>query len=665
MSVPVTPPRRRLILLAVAAVLLAHFIVAVASKRNHGTTSDELAHLTGGFTYSQFNDYRIQPENGNLPQRWAALPVWLGGAKFPELKDNPYWRTSDAWVVGHQFFYETGEPYRPRLQAGRAMIALFSVATGLLVFAWARRLFGTAGGFVALGFFALCPNFLAHGALVTSDVCMVFFMLASVGTWWWHLHDARARIWLLSAIVFGLAFVAKFSAVLLVPMFVLIAAVRALAPAPLTLLGRTCDSRAGKFGAAALSALGQGLVAAVVIWAFYGFRYQAANPALPPAAHFILRWEEMRQLGAWAGLIDTLRTWRLLPEGFVYGFAYVLETASSRSAYLDGNYSSVGWVRFFPLAFLYKSTVALLLALPLTVIALRSLRAGGALLYRSTPLAALALVYGVFSLTSNLNIGHRHLLPIYPVLFIALGALGAWAAARRGLVAVLVGVLLAAQGWTVARAYPYYVPYFNELVGGPAQGWRHLVDSSLDWGQGLPGAKKWIDENARPGEPVFMSYFGTDEPAVYPFGERRLPFVNVFRIAQPLVPLEPGLYGISATMLAHVYSPVRGPWTLALEKEYQAARALEPVLIAYTTDPVRRAALEKEAPPERWKAVVQRYDLLRFARLCYFLRVRAPDGDIGHAFFIYRLSAEEITAATAGSLRDWQMLIERTAQSSR
>ena len=65
MSVPVTPPRRRLILLAVAAVLLAHFIVAVASKRNHGTTSDELAHLTGGFTYSQFNDYRIQPENGN------------------------------------------------------------------------------------------------------------------------------------------------------------------------------------------------------------------------------------------------------------------------------------------------------------------------------------------------------------------------------------------------------------------------------------------------------------------------------------------------------------------------------------------------------------------------------------------------------------------------
>jgi len=114
-------------------------------------------------------------------------------------------------------------------------------------------------------------------------------------------------------------------------------------------------------------------------------------------------------------------------------------------------------------------------------------------------------------------------------------------------------------------------------------------------------------------------------------------------------------------MLTHVYSDVRGPWTLALETEYLAARALEPALIDYTRSPARRAELEREAPAARWHAVAQRYEILRFARLCYFLRVRQPEAQIGHAFFIYRLTAEEIRAATAGSIQEWRALIERTA----
>ena len=177
--VPNSAYRRKLSPLAVvvtaAALLLAHFAIAVGSKLHESTTSDELVHLTAGLSYWQHHDYRLQPENGILPQRWAALPLWIAGAKFPELPDNPYWRTSDVWHIGHQFFYRSGEDHFPRLMAGRAMIALFSCATGLLVFCWSRRLFGDAGALVSLGFYAFCPTFLAHGALVTSDMCMAFF----------------------------------------------------------------------------------------------------------------------------------------------------------------------------------------------------------------------------------------------------------------------------------------------------------------------------------------------------------------------------------------------------------------------------------------------------------------------------------------------------------
>jgi len=667
---PAPRPRARPGLVAAVAALLAlHWLLAVASKQAESVTADELAHLTGGFTYWQFDDYRIQPENGNLPQRWAALPAWLEGAKFPALAGNVYWKTSDAWVIGRQFFYETGEDHFPRLMAGRAMIALFSVATGLLVFLWSRRLFGTTGALVSLGFFAFCPNFLAHGALVTSDVCMVFFFLASVGAYWRHLHDPRAQWWVLSAVTFGLACVAKFSAVLLLPMMLVMALVRAASGEPLAWGRWTFSTRPGRLGAIAVSTLGHGLVAVLVIWMFFGFRYAAFNPALPAADHFIRPWEvTLSHIGAQAAVIRGLAAWHVLPEAFLYGFSFVVEMSQFRSGFLDGEYSVVGWTRFFPLAFLYKTTLPLLLAMVAAgAIAIgRWRRSAGASvvrrdLYRLTPLLTLFVIYWSVSLVTKLNIGHRHILPTYPVLFILAGALGTWVLGKRPLAALAVAGLLAWHTTEAARIYPHFLAYFSPIAGGPANGHRHLVDSSLDWGQDLPGLKAWLDQNTH-GEPVYLSYCGSGEPEYYRIRARRLPFVNGFKLPQPWVPLEPGTYCIGATMLEHVYSPIRGPWTPELEKEYQWMRSFEPVFEEYFRNPARRAELDREADPEKWKRAWTRHDLLRFARLCHYLRARPADAQVGYSILIYRLSAAEIAAATTGSLDDWRHAIEQAGR---
>lgn len=654
---------------AVAALLAVHFALAVGSKRHESTTSDELVHLTSGLSYWQNHDYRLQPENGVLPQRWAALPAWLAGAKFPQLENNEYWRTSDAWVVGHQFFYETGEDHFPRLMAGRAMIALFSVATGLLVFVWSRRLFGPAGALVSLWFFAFSPSFLAHGALVTSDVCMAFFFLAAAGAWWRHLHDGRARTWWLSAVVLGLAFVAKYTAVLLIPMMAVMAIARALAAEPLVFGRWTFATPARKFGAAVLSALGHGVVVAVVIWACYGFRYSAFNPALPPADHFIAPWPRIESdIGAAGPIIHAAAAAHLLPEAFLYGFAYVLETTKARAAFLNGEYSVTGWPSFFPWAFLLKTTVPLLLASTLSVIAAaRRAQAGASFrggLYRATPLIVLFAVYWAFSLTSHLNIGHRHILPTYPVLFIGVGILGARLTSRRWVTAATLSALLGWQAVSAARIAPHYLAYFNELAGGPDEGYRHFADSSLDWGQDLPGLKSWLDEHAR-GEPVFLSYFGTGEPAYYDLKVHRLPFFNNFKIPGFYTPWVAGVYCISATMLQQVYSPARGPWTAELEKEFQQLRALEPAFADYTRDPKVRADLERNPGGERWPQLIKRYDILRFARLCFYLRARMPDAKIGYSIFIYRLSAAEVAGATASSATEWAKSIETAETATR
>src|SRR5205814_1186914 len=119
-------------------------------------------------------------------------------------------------------------------------------------------------------------------------------------------------------------------------------------PAPLVLMGRRFTTPAGKLGGAALSALGHGVVVVAVIWAFYGFRYSAFNPALPRADQFLRTWAFMEgEIGAAGPVVHAAAAAHLLPEGFLYGFAYVVQTVAMRSAFLNGEHSTTGWPTFF------------------------------------------------------------------------------------------------------------------------------------------------------------------------------------------------------------------------------------------------------------------------------------------------------------------------------
>ena len=110
------------------------------------------------------------------------------------------------------------------------------------------------------------------------------------------------------------------------------------------------------------------------------------------------------------------------------------------------------------------------------------------------PLWAFGLVYGAFAITSQLNIGHRHILPIYPVLFIGCGAVVYLLRQNRRTIFIAAVAILFL--WQIGESFairPNYLAYFNEVAGGPARGYEHLVDSSVDWGQDLPALKRWLD----------------------------------------------------------------------------------------------------------------------------------------------------------------------------
>ena len=645
----------------VTVLLALQWWLGVSATRQINTTADEIAHVAGGFSYWKFTDYRLQPENGNLPQRLAALP-WVAANAHFDTTDAKSWGNSNVWILSHRFFYESGNNTDYLLLLSRSLLALMGVALGWLIFAWSRSFWGDAGGLVSLGLYVFCPSFLAHSPLVTSDVTMAFFLLLTTAAFWRQSHVLSWGTWAGSAFALGFACVAKFSCVLLGPILGLLIVVRMLSGQPLELnLGRNPRALRGwpKLTALLLSSFGQIAVAWLVIWAFFGFRFSAFSSHLPKAEQFFWAWEiVLPSAGFMRTVLETGREWRILPEAYLQGFAFVLHGSAERGAFLNGEYSGTGWIHFFPYAFLVKTPFSQLIAFALAGIVIvrelwghrraRSLRAwAGKWGYRFSPLLALFTVYWIFSLLSHLNIGHRHILPIYPPLFILAGLL-ARPAATRALrlagAALVVGVLVESM-----LIRPHYLAYFNRIAGGPAQGYRHLIDSSLDWGQDLPELSAWLRRSAQPGEPVYVSYFGSGDTKYEGIQARELAPIYNFDKPRQWFELGPGLYCIGATMLQDVYSGWRGPWTLEKERSYLALRG------QVANAPVARTPEELRKRSERLYAL----DRLRFARLCQYLRLREPDASIGYSILVYRLNADEIKAVVDGSMSDLAAAIAR------
>jgi hypothetical protein len=324
------------------------------------------------------------------------------------------------------------------------------------------------------------------------------------------------------------------------------------------------------------------------------------------------------------------------------------------------------------MAFLYKTPLSLLAGLTASTavlaVRLRTVKRTQIAqhLYKVTPLLVLFVVYWIFSLTSHLNIGHRHILPTYPVLYIFCGALG-WAALRTFARSRATGLVVAAAisgllGWhaTVAAGiYPHFLAYFSPVVGGPSEGYKHLVDSSLDWGQDLPGLKQWLVANRHPGEPLYLSYFGTSEPDYYGIEAVRLAMLPNFDQTRPWSWCEPGLYALSATMLQHVYMSQRGAWTAENEHQYQELRQNDANFRALKASPEGHAELLNGIPFENWNKAWKIYEQLRFARLCHYLRARRPDAMIGYSILVYRLDRTELDVALNGNLHQLATAIER------
>ena len=471
------PPRvpNPLFLALTAALLLTMGALQFHTASLEAQTYDEAVHLTAGYSYWATADYRLNQEHPPLAKLLCAAPLLAMGLRFDT--SSPHWSLPDQSEMGRLFLYSNTRPAGAILAAARSVTIALSLALGLSLALWLRPRFGEPAALAALALYTLDPNFLAHGRYVTTDVAVTLFSFLSVITWLAFLEHGRKRWLALAALTLGLAMASKFSGFYVLPIHAALLALQAV---------RRRISWPKALAALPLLCAGAILVCA----ATYG-----SHTLNVPA------WREHKYV---TGILELRQH----------------NTGGHRS-YLLGKVNTHGDPRYFPVAFAVKTPEVTLLALLAALLLLpRILRRHEALLWLALLLYP-ALYFGI-SVAGNINIGVRHLLPMYPFLF-ALIAAAISALPRRAALAapaLLFAGILSAQ----PAIYPDYLAYFNRFAGGPADGHRYLLDSNLDWGQDVIKLKRYMDAHGI--EFVQVAYFGMADLNHYGIRHGGLPGAN-------------------------------------------------------------------------------------------------------------------------------------------
>ncbi|HEY2841329.1 MAG TPA: hypothetical protein VGJ26_19385 [Pirellulales bacterium] len=528
---------------------------------------------------------------------------------------------------------------------------------------------------------------MGYGFYTTSEMGVTLFLLASTWAVWTLLHRVTPGTFAMAGFALSGVALTKFSGLAIIPIAGLLLWARMKNPTPWIVAFRGTREVSGRKPQLLFALRLAGLLilfVSLVIWASFGFKYSILGPDATASDHLDRSWESLHVSKVMRGLLMLARKMHLLPEGYLYGFKHVLATTRSRPSFLNGSFNMRGFRTYF--------AVCLALKTPLTLFLFMLLSAAGGWrrrdknqteqsgswlqrqgVYELVPLFALWGYFMASALLSRMNIGHRLIMPLYPAMFVLAGGAAMWfprnafastvgakqAASSKDLAAsastscIVRVVMFIGLLFTIAQSawiWPNYTAFFNILGGGERHGYRHMVDSSVDWGQDFDGLREWLE--AHPTEStdtdrVYVSYFGSIDYKRYRVEARWLP--SHFNKASRLDEFySGGLYCISATNLQSVYGPFPGRWNAKFEEQYQSLRPIANAYLELQNDPAAQESLAQEIGEENLTEALDTHEHLRFRRLCAFLRAREPDDNVGGSILIYRLKDEDVRQALAG-----------------
>lgn len=495
--------------------LIAFVVIELSLLSRRSMMVDDTMHIPSGYSYLKTHDFRLNEEHPPFIKVLSAIGLEHVQPELP--------LDSDGWSKAEEpgdpddgtntfcgdFFHRNADKFEQIIYWGRLPVVLVPVLLAVVVWAFARILFGDLAAILSVFFLLSEPNIIANSTFVQDDVaaalallCWVFALRA------YFLKPVFGHAVLLAlAIAFGL--LVKHSLVVLVPIAIVL-----LVAHGLWRRFKYKEHLCRYFGFA-LIILG---CAYIVFLAGYAFDASFIDD---DEAVFISEWFNVT--GGWSDSFQNflVHLTIVLPKYYLWGMDMVVnDVRNGRPAFLFGQVSQTGWWYYFPVAFVLKTTIPFLLVTVAGIgwtiwetVRRRWLHG----LYLVVP----SLGYLALSMASHLNIGVRHIMPVFP-LFAVMGA-GAVAAFlsivrfKRWLSSkLLVAVLVAAMVLTVIMTFPDYTTYFSPLAGGSANGWRLLSDSNVETGQDVNSLAAYLKERGETQvEGLFVGsgyieYYGVD-----------------------------------------------------------------------------------------------------------------------------------------------------------
>lgn len=508
-----TPPisehdRGRFVKIAAGLLLLLQAGLLAWGATQQSPMMDEMSHLAAGLSHWSLGRFEAYAVNPPLVRLVATLPVV---AARPSLD----WKGSGAgagwrpeYELNADFVAANGPRSFQLLKLARWGCIPFALLGGFICFRWASDLYGPRGGLLALALWCFCPNVLAHGQILEADLGAASVGVAACYSFWRWLRSRLRADAAAAGIVLGLAELTKSTWIALFALWPLLlflwdgvghrdrppSAARRACPLGLILL----------IGVLVVH-LGYGFEGSFARLGDFDFRSEALggpfrDPANPDPHN--------RFAGHWSGAIPIP-----FPRDYLLGIdSQRSDLEAKLPSYLRGEWRNGGWWYYYLYALLIKVPLGTWALIVLATL-LRWFR-GGSRGGRRDDVALLAAPVAVIALVSSqtgFNHHLRYVLPAFPFVFIWAGGAARVINRREW---PLGAVAVAALTWSVGSSlwvYPHNLSYFNELVGGPTGGPRHLLDSNVDWGQDLFYLKRWLDEHPE-ARPLGLAYFGPVDP---------------------------------------------------------------------------------------------------------------------------------------------------------
>lgn len=485
-------------------------LAQITSARQEVQTPDEGVHLVSGYSILRQGRFSLNAENPPVGKVLSAVPLlWLNPDLPREATDS--WQEENTVAISVPFLYRNRLPADRILFWGRVPAMLIALAFGVALATWTQYRFGWTAALVALALFCFDPNIIAHSRYVTSDIYAAFFYFLAAIAWGEYLVRRRPVLLAAAAVLSGAGVCAKFNLLILPVLFL------AMSLWYSRFRQKSCAGRILRDFSVYL------LIMGIAVWAIYGFETRTIASDRPAARFLSLDSAALHTshvLPAPAILLldpdthtGTAIHWIAahvpIPAYSFFKGIYRLFNHFywGHRSYLLGNVSEHGWWYYFPIAFLVKTPTGTILLLILTLSAWGRMKTG------EYPLGLLLIppiFYFAVSMNGSINIGLRHILPVYAFSFVCIGIAVSQVRGVRRVMATAALLLVICESVLI---YPHYLAFFNTLAGGSRNGPKYLLDSNIDWGQDALKLKRYMAEQHLTSIP--LQYFGSANLSYY------------------------------------------------------------------------------------------------------------------------------------------------------